>query len=88
MHPQQVVKLRKYHHERSTEEVCWGGKHEEESKGGEGEVCVREGESKRMRVELHGDLCLGGIACVYLGLEGRMVVRMSVEAKVSDSEAR
>ena len=46
MHPQQVVKLGKYHHERSTEEVCWGGEDEEESKGGEGEVCVREGESK------------------------------------------
>ena len=44
MHPQQVVKPRKYHHERSTEEVCWGG--EDESKDGEGEVCVREGESK------------------------------------------
>ena len=41
MHPQQVVKLGKYHHERSTEEVCWGGEDEEESKDGEGEVCVR-----------------------------------------------
>ena len=28
---------------------------------------------------------MGGVACVYLGLEGRMVVRMSVEAKMSDS---
>ena len=26
MHPQQVVKLGKYHHERSTEEVRWGGR--------------------------------------------------------------
>ena len=40
MHPQQVVKPRKYHHERSTEEVCWGERDEEESKDGAGEVCV------------------------------------------------
>ena len=38
MHPQQVVKVRKYHHEQCTEEVC--GEDEEESKDGEGEVCV------------------------------------------------
>ena len=44
MHPQQLAKLRKYHHGRSTEEVCWGGEDEEESKDGEGEVC--EGEEK------------------------------------------
>ena len=41
MHPQQVVKIRKYHHGRSTEEVWWGGEDEEESKDGEGEVCER-----------------------------------------------
>ena len=28
---------------------------------------------------------MGGVGCVYLGLEGRMVMVMSVEAKVSDS---
>ena len=32
MHPQQVVKLGKYHHERSTEKVRWGGEDEKESK--------------------------------------------------------
>ena len=42
MHPQHVVKLGKYHHGRSTEEVCWGVEDEEESKDGEGEVCERE----------------------------------------------
>ena len=28
---------------------------------------------------------MGGVACVCLGLEGRMVMGMSVEAKMSDS---
>ena len=46
MYPQQVVKHRKYHHERSTEEVCRGGEDEEESKDGEGELCVRESEDE------------------------------------------
>ena len=32
MHPQQVVKPRKYQHERSTEEVCGGGEDEKDSK--------------------------------------------------------
>ena len=49
MHPQQVVKPRKYRHERSTEEVCWGGEDEEEHKDGEGEVCEREGERVGVR---------------------------------------
>ena len=84
MHPQQVVKPRKYHHERSTEEVCWGGEDEEEHKDGEGEVCEREGESRStvtyVWVVLH--------ACVYLELEGRMMMGMRVEGKVSDSGAR
>ena len=42
MHPQHVGQAQKYHHERSTEEVCWGGEDEEESKDVEGEACVRE----------------------------------------------
>ena len=37
--------------------------------------CVCEGGSRTT--------CLGGVACVYLGLEGRMAVVMSVEAKMS-----
>ena len=28
---------------------------------------------------------MSGVGCVYLGLEGRMVMVMSVEAKMSDS---
>ena len=43
MHPQQVARLRKYHHEQCTEEVC--GENEEESKDGEGKRCGGEGES-------------------------------------------
>ena len=39
MHPQQVVKRQKYHHEQCTEEVCGEGEEEE------GEVCGGEGES-------------------------------------------
>ena len=74
IHPQQVVRLGKYHHERSTEEVCWGG---------EGEVCEREGEGRSTAtyvwVVLH--------VCVNLELRGRIMMGVRVEAKVSDSEA-
>ena len=63
MHPQQVVKLGKYHHERSTEEVCWGGEDGEESKNGEGEVsgwccmCIfgvggEDGDGKRVEAKV------------------------------------
>ena len=43
VHPQQVIKLRKYRHGPSTEEVCWGrgDEGEDESKDGESEVCER-----------------------------------------------
>ena len=41
MHPQQVVKLGKYHHEQSTQEVCFGVDVKEEGEDGEGEVCER-----------------------------------------------
>ena len=44
MHPQQVVRLRKYRHEQCTEEVC--GEGEEESKDEEGKRCGGEGEEE------------------------------------------
>ena len=64
------------------------GEDEEESKDGEGEVCVTERERVRMRVGLTCRMCGGGVACVYLQLERRLVLGVRVEAKVSDSEAR
>ena len=42
----------------------------------------------RERVGMGVGLCLGGVACAYLGLEGRMVMGMRVEAKVSASQAK
>ena len=42
---QQVAKPRKYHHERSTEEVCWGGGMGSRVGMGD-EACVTEGESE------------------------------------------
>ena len=52
------------------------------------EVCVRERERVRMRVGLTCRMCGGGVACVYLGLERRLVVSVRVEANMSDSGGR
>ena len=73
MHPQQVVKLQKYHYEQSTDEVCWG----------EGRMRrVRMGmvvsERVRMRVGLRS----------HAFIWGRMGMGMMVEANVSSSEGR
>ena len=70
MHPQQLAKLGKYHHERSTEEVCWGGEDEEESKDEEGEVCERECEDEKWTTVTYVWVMLHVYTCNWNGAGG------------------
>jgi len=63
MHPQQLAKLGKYHHERCTEEVC--GEGEEESKDEEGKRCGGERETVGMRVGLRWRMFWWCCMCMY-----------------------